>query len=138
MRQMLSSDKSKKQSVEEDLIAEGNYVKQKTREVREQLIRAQTEARKQLSDLTVQSNNTTKKLQAIITKVSSLTSSSSFLTGAGSNRSFCSVVIQGERVLRVAEMYHKLENEQRSISSALFLAEEPEGPEPAGQTKVTY
>lgn len=77
MRQMLSSDKSKKQSVEEDLIAEGNYVKQKTRELREQLIRAQTEARKQLSDLTIQSNNTTKKLQAIITKVSSLTSSSS-------------------------------------------------------------
>lgn len=77
MRQMLSSDKTKKQSVEEDLIAEGNYVKQKTRELREQLIRAQTEARKQLSDLTVQSNNTTKKLQAIITKVSSLTCSSS-------------------------------------------------------------
>lgn len=77
MRQMLSSDKSKKQSVEEDLIAEGNYVKQKTRELREQLIRAQTEARKQLSDLTIQSNNTTKKLQAIITKVSSLTSTSS-------------------------------------------------------------
>lgn len=76
MRQMLSSDKTKKQSVEEDLIAEGNYVKQKTRELREQLIRAQTEARKQLSDLTIQSNNTTKKLQAIITKVSSLTSSS--------------------------------------------------------------
>lgn len=76
MRQMLSSDKTKKQSVEEDLIAEGNYVKQKTRELREQLIRAQTEARKQLSDLTIQSNTTTKKLQAIITKVSSLTSSS--------------------------------------------------------------
>lgn len=69
MRQMLSSDKMKKQSVEEDLIAEGNYVKQKTREIREQLIRAQTEARKQLSSLTVLSNKATKKLEATIAKV---------------------------------------------------------------------
>lgn len=69
MRQMLSSDKTKKQLVEEDLIAEGNYVKQKTREIREQLIRAQTEARKQLSSLTVLSNKATKKLEATITKV---------------------------------------------------------------------
>lgn len=69
MRQMLSSDKTKKQLVEEDLIAEGNYVKQKTHEIREQLIRAQTEARKQLNSLTVLSNKATKKLEATITKV---------------------------------------------------------------------
>lgn len=141
MRQMLSSDKTKKQSVEEDLIAEGNYVKQKTREIREQLIQAQTEARKQLSSLTVLSNKATKKLEATIGKVR--------LTQVPPRPPLCILldlwmfscaVVQGERVLRVAEMYHKLENEQRSITSALFLAEEPEGggAEAAGQTQVKF
>lgn len=51
-----------------------------------------------------------------------------------------SAALQGERVLRVAEMYHKLENEQRSVTSALFLAEEPEGggPETPGEAEVTF
>lgn len=148
MRQMLSSDKTKKQLVEEDLIAEGNYVKQKTREIREQLIRAQTEARKQLSDLTVLSNKATKKLEATITKVR-LTQPPPTLpppplhpTSPASSvfykSTFFSAPLQGERVLRVAEMYHKLENEQRNITSALFLAEEPDGSgsETPGQTQV--
>lgn len=143
MRQMLSSDKTKKQLVEEDLIAEGNYVKQKTREIREQLIRAQAEARKQLSSLTVLSNKATKKLEATITKVR-LTNQSPGPTSSASSVFYKSTLflaaLQGERVLRVAEMYHKLENEQRSITSALFLADEPDasGSETPGRTQVRF
>lgn len=64
---------TKKQSVEQDLTVDGNLVKQKTRELREQLIQAQTAARKQLTDLTVQSDQAAKKLQAAINKVKHLT-----------------------------------------------------------------
>lgn len=136
MRQMLSSDKTKKQLVEEDLIAEGNYVKQKTREIREQLIRAQAEARKQLNSLTVLSNKATKKLEATIAKVRQTPPA----TPPQLPPPTVSPSLQGERVLRVAEMYHKLENEQRSITSVLFLAEEPEGSgsETPGQTEVMF
>lgn len=125
LRQKLNSDKTKKQSVEEDLTADGNQVKQKTRELREQLNRAQTAARKQLTDLTVQSDNAAKKLQVVIAKVKHLTPSSPTVhTCARSHSSSCSVVIQGERVLRLAEMYHKLEREQKNVSLTLFLTEE--------------
>lgn len=144
MRQMLSSDKTKKQSVEEDLIAEGNYVKQKTREIREQLIQAQTEARRQLSSLTALSSAASRKLEVTIAKVRprppSSPSSPPPALPVTHLRCVCSLRggVQGERVLRVAEMYHKLENEQRGATSALFLAEEPEGggSEAAGPTQV--
>lgn len=147
LRQKLNFDKTNKQSVEEDLTADGNQVKQKTRELREQLNRAQTAARKQLTDLTVQSDNATKKLQAAIAKVKHLTPSSPTVhtcarSHSSSHSSSRSVVIQGERVLRLAEMYHKLEREQKNVSSTLFLTEErrPErtGPETAEPAKVRF
>lgn len=69
LRQKLNADKTAKQSVEEDLTADANRVKLKTRELQEQLSRAQTAARKQLTDLTVQSANSAKKLRAVIGQV---------------------------------------------------------------------
>lgn len=69
LRQKLNADKTAKQSVEQDLTADANRVKLKTRELQEQLSRAQTAARKQLTDLTVQSANSAKKLQAVISQV---------------------------------------------------------------------
>lgn len=70
----LNSNKTEKQSVEEDLTAARNQMNQKTHKLRDQLIQAHTVAKKQLSDLTVQSDNAAKKLQAVIAKVKRLTS----------------------------------------------------------------
>lgn len=135
----MNSDKTKKQSVEQDLTVDGNQVKQKTRELREQLSRAQTAARKQLTDLTVQSDHAAKKLQAAINKVKSLTPCLSTVhTYARTHSLSPSVLIQGERILSVAEMCHKLESERKNVSSTSFPTEErrlertgPETEEPA-------
>ncbi|XP_044022644.1 dynein regulatory complex subunit 2 [Siniperca chuatsi] len=98
LREKMNSSETQNQSVQQDLTAARNQVNQRTRKLRDQLTQAHTAARKQLTDLTVQSNNAAKKLQAVIAK--------------------------GERVLRVAEMCRKLESEQKEVSSTLFPAEE--------------
>ncbi|XP_070834938.1 dynein regulatory complex subunit 2 [Chaetodon trifascialis] len=105
LRDKLNSTKTENQSVEQDLTAARNQVNRKTHKLRDQLTQAQTAARKQLTDLTVQSNNAAKKLQAVIAK--------------------------GQRVLRVADMCRKLESEQKD--DWLFPPEEhrPETTEPA-------
>ncbi|XP_076604456.1 dynein regulatory complex subunit 2 [Chaetodon auriga] len=104
LRDKLNSTKTENQSVEQDLTAARNQVNRKTHKLRDQLTQAQTAARKQLTDLTVQSDNATKNLQAVIAK--------------------------GQRVLRVADMCRKLESEQKNHS---FLPEEhrPQTTEPA-------
>uniref|UniRef100_A0A8P4GGI3 Dynein regulatory complex subunit 2 n=1 Tax=Dicentrarchus labrax TaxID=13489 RepID=A0A8P4GGI3_DICLA len=109
----LNSCKTEKQSVEDDLIAAKKQVNLKTHKLRDQLTQAQTAARKQLTDLTVQSDNAVKKLQAVIAK--------------------------GERVLRAAEMCRKLESEQMNVLSGLIPTEdcrqeaaETEGPAQVG------
>lgn len=73
LRQKLNSDQAEKQWVEQHLAGDGHLAKEKTQELREQLIQAQTSARKQLTDLTVRSDGTAKKLQNVITKVRPLT-----------------------------------------------------------------
>ncbi|XP_035529352.1 dynein regulatory complex subunit 2-like [Morone saxatilis] len=98
LRVRLNSCKTEKQSVEDDLIATKKQVNLKTHKLRDQLTQAQTVARKQLTDLTVQSDNAVKKLQAVIAK--------------------------GERVLRAAEMCRKLESEQMNVLSGFIPTED--------------
>ncbi|XP_044231881.1 dynein regulatory complex subunit 2 [Thunnus albacares] len=85
----LVSRKAKNKSVIQDLTVTKNEMNRKTHKLRDQLTQAQAAARKQLTDLTVLSDVPVKKLQAVIAK--------------------------GERVLRVAEMCNKLENEQKNV-----------------------
>lgn len=59
--------------MEQHLAGDGHLAKEKTQELREQLVQAQAAARKQLTDLTVQSDHAAKKLQSVITKVRPLT-----------------------------------------------------------------
>uniref|UniRef100_A0A671UXT2 Uncharacterized protein n=1 Tax=Sparus aurata TaxID=8175 RepID=A0A671UXT2_SPAAU len=98
LRDRLNSRKKKNQLVEQDLTAARDQMKRKILELREQLTRTRKAARKQLTDLSVQGHNATKRLEAVIAK--------------------------GEKVLNVAEMCQKLENRQRNLS-ALFSAEDP-------------
>uniref|UniRef100_UPI0037E9419F dynein regulatory complex subunit 2 n=1 Tax=Semicossyphus pulcher TaxID=241346 RepID=UPI0037E9419F len=85
LRRRLTSSKTEHQSVEQHLTAARDQVNRSTHKLRDQLIQAQTATRKQLIDLTVQSDNAAKRLQAVIAK--------------------------GETVIRAAEMSRKLESE---------------------------
>ncbi|XP_018531430.1 dynein regulatory complex subunit 2 [Lates calcarifer] len=85
----LKSSNIEKESLEQDLKAARNEGNKRTHKLRDQLTQRHSAARKQLVDLTVQSNSAAKKLQAVIAK--------------------------GERVLRVAEMCRKLEGEQENV-----------------------
>ncbi|XP_045918104.1 dynein regulatory complex subunit 2 [Micropterus dolomieu] len=112
LRAKMNYSKIENQSVEQDLNAARNKVNRKTHMLRDQLTQAHTAARKQLTDLTVQSDKAAKKLQAVISK--------------------------GEKVLRVAEMCRKLESEEKQVLSSVFPAEDvrqeragPETEEPA-------
>ncbi|KAM7376453.1 hypothetical protein PAMP_006186 [Pampus punctatissimus] len=89
VREKLDSSRTENESVTQDLTAAKNEVNRKTHKLRDQLTQAHTAARKQLTDLTVLSAAASKKLQTVIAK--------------------------GERVLRVAEMCHKLESEQENV-----------------------
>ncbi|XP_070777165.1 dynein regulatory complex subunit 2 [Enoplosus armatus] len=106
LNKKLSTSKTKNQSVEQDLTAARNQVNQRTLELRDQMTQAHTAARKQLTDLTVWSDDATKELQAVMAK--------------------------GEKALRVAEMCRKLEREQQTVLSLLpaeELRQERPGPE---------
>ncbi|XP_038584090.1 dynein regulatory complex subunit 2 isoform X2 [Micropterus salmoides] len=112
LRAKMNYSKIENQSVEQDLNAARNKVNRKTHMLRDQLTQAHTAARKQLTDLTVQSDKAAKKLQAVISK--------------------------GEKVLRVAEMCRKLESEEKQVLSSVFPADDvrqeragPETEEPA-------
>ncbi|TKS86118.1 Coiled-coil domain-containing protein 65 [Collichthys lucidus] len=94
LRQMLNYNKTENQSAEQDLIAARDLVNQETRKLREQLAQTQTASRKQLTNLSIQSDNAAKKLRAVIAK--------------------------GEKVLRVTEMCQKLESKQQSVSATWF------------------
>ncbi|XP_038584088.1 dynein regulatory complex subunit 2 isoform X1 [Micropterus salmoides] len=140
LRAKMNYSKIENQSVEQDLNAARNKVNRKTHMLRDQLTQAHTAARKQLTDLTVQSDKAAKKLQAVISKVKRLTCSLStvyFLLCVLSVLIF-TVVIQGEKVLRVAEMCRKLESEEKQVLSSVFPADDvrqeragPETEEPA-------
>ncbi|KAM7403783.1 hypothetical protein PAMA_004289 [Pampus argenteus] len=89
IQEKLDSSKTENESVTQDLTAAKDEVNRKTHKLRDQLTQAHAAARKQLTDLTVHSAAASKKLQTVIAK--------------------------GERVLRVAEMCHKLESEQENV-----------------------
>ena len=75
--------------MERDLPAARNKEKEVTHRLRDQLTRSQSVAKKQLTELTMQSNNATTKLKAII--------------------------VDGKRVLRVAQLCQKLEGKQKNV-----------------------
>ncbi|KAF1375253.1 hypothetical protein PFLUV_G00237660 [Perca fluviatilis] len=108
LRETLTSSQTENSSVETNLSAARNQVNTKTHELRDQLGQVHAAARKQLTQLTVQSDNAAKKLQALIVK--------------------------GQKVLRVAEMCHKLESEQREVLS-LFWSEELQRAEAETETE---
>nr|XP_046269294.1 dynein regulatory complex subunit 2 isoform X2 [Scatophagus argus] len=68
VREKLNSSDTENQSVEQDLTATRNQMNRRTKELREQLSEAQTVARKQLTDLTVHSDNAARNLQAAVAK----------------------------------------------------------------------
>ncbi|XP_074516906.1 dynein regulatory complex subunit 2 [Sebastes fasciatus] len=106
LRAALTSSKTEDVLVDQDLTAARNQVNRKTHALRDQLTQAHTAARKQLTELTVQSDAAAKKLQAVIAK--------------------------GQRVLRVADMCHKLESVSSSFPS------EDQRPETTGpETETT-
>ncbi|KAM9341597.1 dynein regulatory complex subunit 2 [Symphorus nematophorus] len=98
LRESLKSNKKENWSVIQNLEDARNKAKQETHELQNQLTQARSVARKQLTVLTVQSNAAAKKLRAVISK--------------------------GEKVLRIAELCHKLENKQKNILSTV-LSKEP-------------
>lgn len=69
LRAKLNSTEAEKVSVAEGLMAATEEVHQKTPLLRDQLTQTRAAARKQLTDLTVQSTATTKNLRAVIAKV---------------------------------------------------------------------
>ncbi|XP_078133613.1 dynein regulatory complex subunit 2-like [Sander vitreus] len=110
LRETLTSSQTENSSVETRLSAARNQVNTKTHELRDQLSQAHAAARKQLTQLTVQSDNAAKKLQALIAK--------------------------GQKVLRVAEMCRKLESEQREVLSSLSWSEELQRAQTQTQTET--
>ncbi|KAK2892255.1 dynein regulatory complex subunit 2 [Channa argus] len=98
-QKMLDSSKSNNEVVEQEMQDARSEVIKNTHKLRGQMIQDGMTARKLLTDLTVQSDNATKKLKEVINK--------------------------GHSFLRVAEICRKLESEQETIftSSALLAAE---------------
>nr|XP_033499331.1 dynein regulatory complex subunit 2 [Epinephelus lanceolatus] len=82
-RARLNSSMRENELVEQDLMADIRQVNRWTHELRDRLTEARVAARKQLTELTVQSNEAAKKLQAVLAK--------------------------GGKVSRVVAMCHKLE-----------------------------
>ncbi|XP_069565746.1 dynein regulatory complex subunit 2 isoform X2 [Brachyistius frenatus] len=81
-----------RQTVEEELTAATNEVNQKILTLQTQFTRCRTDARKRLTELSVQGHSATNRLQAVYTK--------------------------GENVLRAADMYCKLESKHDISSSS--------------------
>ncbi|XP_060919537.1 dynein regulatory complex subunit 2 [Labrus mixtus] len=105
LKEKLSSSKKEHKGVELDLLAATDQVKHSTHQLRDQLMQSQKVARKQLTDLTVQSDNAAKKLRAVIAK--------------------------GEKVLRVAEMCRRLESKILLTPPSDKPRQEPDSEGPA-------
>ncbi|XP_020510308.1 dynein regulatory complex subunit 2 [Labrus bergylta] len=105
LKEKLSSSKKEHKGVELDLLAAADQVKHSTHQLRDQLKHSQKVARKQLTDLTVQSDNAAKKLRAVIAK--------------------------GEKVLRVAEMCRRLESKVLLTPPSDKPRQEPDSEGPA-------
>ncbi|XP_060937845.1 dynein regulatory complex subunit 2-like [Limanda limanda] len=99
LRMKLHSNKTEKEYVEQDLPAARNKEKQVTYKLRDNLTHSQSVAWRQLIELTVQSDNASKKLKVVIA--------------------------DGERVLRVAELCQKLEGRQKNVFMSTCSAEDP-------------
>lgn len=69
LKRKFSSDQLTEESVQRDLTVKIQQVKQKTQDLRQQLGQMQTATKKQLLDVTIRSNEASKKLQAIVAKV---------------------------------------------------------------------
>ncbi|KAM6968595.1 dynein regulatory complex subunit 2 [Tautogolabrus adspersus] len=105
LKEKLSSSKKEHKVVELDLLAAADQVKHSTHQLRDQLMQSQKVARKQLTDLTVQSDNAAKKLRAVIAK--------------------------GEKLLRVAEMCRRLESKVLLSRPSEEPRQEPDSEGPA-------
>ena len=70
LRAELNSSRTEAEEVERDLTTTNNRVNRKTHELRGQLTQGQVAARKQLTNLTMQSDSAAKKLRAVVAKVS--------------------------------------------------------------------
>lgn len=111
LKQKIRSDQLAEESVQLDLTAKVQRVKQKTRELREQLGRMQKATKKQLLDVTVRSNEASKELQAVVAKVRQLPARlTAHAARPASHR--VRVLVQGQKVLRMAKLCHQLENKQ--------------------------
>ncbi|TWW72395.1 dynein regulatory complex subunit 2 isoform X2 [Takifugu flavidus] len=100
LKQKLRSDQLTEEAVQLDLTAKVQQVKQKTRELREQLGQMQKATKKQLLDVTIRSDEASKELQAVVAK--------------------------GQKVLRMAKLCHQLENKQ---GVSWFCGEEADPPQ---------
>ena len=98
LRMKLHSHKTEIEYVEQDMPAARNNEKEVTHKLRDQLTRSQSVAWKRLTELTVQSNKATTKLKAVI--------------------------VEGERLLRVAELCQKLEGKQKNVFMSPSSAED--------------
>ncbi|XP_047463538.1 dynein regulatory complex subunit 2 [Mugil cephalus] len=110
LRDRLTSSTTRQSSMENDLTAAKKQVNRQYHELRDQLTRARAAARKQLMELSVQSDDATKKLQAVIAKA--------------------------EKVLRVAELCCKLERQQDRVSPSSSSSSSPSS-HTEGQNRTT-
>ncbi|KAG7234906.1 hypothetical protein INR49_003643 [Caranx melampygus] len=99
-RKTLNKNKTRNLAEEQDLTSVRAEVNKKANKLSQQLNESRSVARKQLVDLSAQSDKATKKLQAVITK--------------------------GERVLCVGEMCQKLESKHKEALSSLLSAADSE------------
>lgn len=101
-------------------------MKQKTRNLREQLGQKQKATKKQLLDVTIQSNEASKELQAAVAKVRRLPARLPARTaGLASHR--VRVLVQGQKVLRMAKLCHQLEDKQGVSWISVEAADAPQG-----------
>lgn len=125
LKRKFSSDQLTEESVQRDLTVKIQQVKQKTQDLRQQLGQMQTATKKQLLDVTIRSNEASKKLQAIVAKVRQLSARLTAHKVRLISHSVC-VLVQGQKVLRVARLCHQLESQQ---GVSWFCLEEADTPQ---------
>lgn len=125
LKQKIRWDQSTEESVHLDLTAQIQQVKQRTRDLREQLGQMQKATKKQLLDVTVRSNEASEELQAVVAKVGQLPARLAAHTARlASHR--VRVLVQGQKVLRMAKLCHQLESKQ---GVSWFCVEEADTPQ---------
>lgn len=125
LKRNFSSDQLTEESVQRDLTVKIQQVKEKTQDLRRQLGQMQTATKKQLLDVTIRSNEASKKLQAIVATVRQLSARLTAHTVRPVSHSIC-VLVQGQKVLRVARLCHQLEDQQ---GVSWFCLEEADTPQ---------